>query len=84
MRTRKSWLAGLLGVAASLGSASGIVAASAQAHASKHAAHPTARHHHRHHQIRHRGRVGNAIPQHNGGDRDADNNGAPSDGDGSQ
>lgn len=31
-------------------------------------------HHHHHH---HRG-----IPQHNGGDRDADNNGGPSDGDG--
>jgi hypothetical protein len=33
-----------------------------------------ARHHHHHH---HHG-----IPQHNGGDHDADNNGAPSDGDG--
>jgi hypothetical protein len=31
--------------------------------------------HHRHHH--HRG-----IPQHNGGDHDADNNGGPSDGDG--
>ena len=29
-------------------------------------------HHHRHH----------CIPQHNGGDHDADNNGGPSDGDG--
>ena len=29
-------------------------------------------HHHRHH----------GIPQHNGGDHDADNNGGPSDGDG--
>ena len=27
-------------------------------------------------------RASNAIPQHNGGDRDADNNGVPSDGDG--
>jgi hypothetical protein len=32
-----------------------------------------ARHHHHHHQ---------GIPQHNGGDHDADNNGGPSDGDG--
>jgi hypothetical protein len=31
-----------------------------------------ARHHHHHH----------GIPQHNGGDHDADNNGGPSDGDG--
>ena len=30
----------------------------------------------------HRRHVG--IPQHNGGDRDSDNNGAPSDGDGNQ
>jgi hypothetical protein len=30
-------------------------------------------HHHRHH---------HGIPQHNGGDHDADNNGGPSDGDG--
>ena len=34
-----------------------------------------ARHHHHHHH-----HVG--IPQHNGGDHDADNNGGPSDGDG--
>jgi hypothetical protein len=32
--------------------------------------------HHRHH------RHHTAIPQHNGGDQDADNNGGPSDGDG--
>ena len=32
-----------------------------------------AHHHHHHH---------HAIPQHNGGDHDADNNGGPSDGDG--
>ncbi len=49
--------------------------------------HPRAHHPHRrpvhpvHHHHRH---VGGGIPQHNGGDRDADNNGAPSDGDGSQ
>jgi len=35
-----------------------------------------ARHHHHHHH-HHRG-----IPQNNGGDHDADNNGGPSDGDG--
>jgi hypothetical protein len=33
--------------------------------------------HHRHHRHHHRG-----IPQHNGGDHDADNRGGPSDGDG--
>ena len=33
----------------------------------------TAGHHHHHH---------HGIPQHNGGDHDADNNGGPSDGDG--
>ncbi|MDX6617386.1 MAG: hypothetical protein QOD60_2477 [Solirubrobacterales bacterium] len=33
----------------------------------------SARHHHHHHR---------GIPQHNGGDHDADNNGGPSDGDG--
>jgi hypothetical protein len=36
------------------------------------------RHHHRHHHHAHH----TAIPQHNGGDHDADNNGGPSDGDG--
>ena len=39
------------------------------------AKHPSAHHHHHH---RHHRR----IPQHNGGDHDADNNGGPSDGDG--
>ncbi len=34
-------------------------------------------HHHHHHRHHHHG-----IPQHNGGDHDADNNGGPSDGDG--
>jgi hypothetical protein len=33
--------------------------------------------HHRHHRHHHHG-----IPQHNGGDHDADNRGGPSDGDG--
>ncbi|MGZ4200701.1 MAG: hypothetical protein ACXVRH_01445 [Thermoleophilaceae bacterium] len=35
-------------------------------------------HHKRHHKKHHKSR----IPQHNGGDHDADNNGGPSDGDG--
>jgi hypothetical protein len=35
-------------------------------------------HHHPHHPSHH----ASGIPQHNGGDRDADNNGGPSDGDG--
>ena len=43
----------------------------AQATTSHHRHH---RHHHHHHHV--------AIPQHNGGDHDADNNGGPSDGDG--
>jgi len=47
------------------------VATASPAHVSAHAAkHHKKRHHHR------------GIPQHNGGDRDADNNGGPSDGDG--
>jgi hypothetical protein len=40
------------------------------------AAHSAA--HHRKHHKKHRSR----IPQHNGGDRDSDNRGGPSDGDG--
>jgi len=35
--------------------------------------------HHRHH---HHQQQTSSIPQHNGGDHDADNNGGPSDGDG--
>ena len=35
-------------------------------------------HHHRSHHVTHH----STIPQHNGGDHDADNNGGPSDGDG--
>jgi hypothetical protein len=43
------------------------------------AASPHHRHHHRrHHHVTHHG----GIPQHNGGDHDADNRGGPSDGDG--
>ena len=37
---------------------------------------PAAANHHRHHHHHH------CIPQNNGGDHDADNNGGPSDGDG--
>ena len=41
------------------------------------------RHHRAHHHIRHHVQPNHSgIPQHNGGDRDADNNGGPSDGDG--
>jgi hypothetical protein len=36
-------------------------------------------HHPRHHHVAHHH---SKIPQHNGGDQDADNNGGPSDGDG--
>jgi hypothetical protein len=43
------------------------IGGTAQAHVDRH--HP----HHHHH---------SSIPQHNGGDHDADNNGGPSDGDG--
>jgi hypothetical protein len=43
------------------------------------AASPHSHHHHRrHHHAAHH----STIPQHNGGDHDADNNGGPSDGDG--
>jgi len=43
----------------------------------------TAASHHSHHRAHHRSHHTSAgIPQHNGGDRDADNNGGPSDGDG--
>jgi hypothetical protein len=41
----------------------------------------TSSHHHRHHH-RHHHKHHTSIPQHNGGDHDADNNGGPSDGDG--
>ena len=44
----------------------------------------TAATHHSHHRAHHKSHrhATNPIPQHNGGDRDADNNGGPSDGDG--
>jgi hypothetical protein len=48
------------------------VPASATAHQSHRSAHHARRHHH----------SGGGIPQHNGGDHDSDNSGAPSDGDG--
>jgi hypothetical protein len=50
-------------------------AGSVTAHSAKH--HHV--HHHKHHAKRHHR---SSIPQHNGGDHDADNNGGPSDGDG--
>ena len=49
-------------------------AAATVRHAHTHHVHRA--HHARHHHL--------GIPQHNGGDRDSDNNGAPSDGDGNQ
>jgi hypothetical protein len=52
---------------ATVGTLAGSLAVALPADAAKHH-----RHHHHH----------SAIPQHNGGDRDADNNGGPSDGDG--
>ncbi len=41
-----------------------------------------ATHHPHHHSRRHHAAHHTAIPQHNGGDHDADNRGGPSDGDG--
>jgi hypothetical protein len=43
--------------------------------------HRRAKHHHHH--TKHHARPVPGIPQHNGGDHDADNNGGPNDGDGS-
>jgi hypothetical protein len=54
------------------GSAVGVAQATGGSHAH------VARHHHKKKHHRHHSR----IPQHNGGDHDADNNGGPSDGDG--
>jgi hypothetical protein len=65
-------LAGLL-VPMALATSAAMATASAR-HAASHRR-PRARQAHGHH---------GAIPQHNGGDRDSDNNGAPSDGDGNQ
>jgi hypothetical protein len=65
-------MAALLGIstsAAILGSADAQPSQQGAVHAAKHH-----RKHHRHHHSR--------IPQHNGGDHDADNNGGPTDGDG--
>jgi len=60
-----------LGWVAVLAASAGLAATPAFA-----GAHVSARHH-RHHHHHH-----SSIPQHNGGDHDADNNGGPSDGDG--
>jgi hypothetical protein len=53
-------------------------AAGGIAQASPLGAHTASHHHKRHHKKHHH----SSIPQHNGGDHDADNNGGPSDGDG--
>lgn len=57
------------------GLATALPASAAPHHAHHHADHPHNR------AVRH---AHGGIPQHNGGDRDGDNNGAPSDGDGNQ
>jgi hypothetical protein len=54
-----------------------VISLPAIAHADHTTAHAAKRHHAHHHRRHH-----HRIPQHNGGDRDADNNGGPSDGDG--
>src|SRR4051794_41911162 len=64
-------LASLFAVAALSGP---VLTASAQAHSASHRTTHKRHHHHRRHTTR--------IPQHNGGDHDADNNGGPSGGDG--
>ncbi|MGI8411045.1 MAG: COG4315 family predicted lipoprotein [Solirubrobacteraceae bacterium] len=53
------------------------------ASAASHRSHPRAHHPH-HRPVHHHHHAGGAIPQRNGGDHDADNNGAPSDGDGNR
>jgi hypothetical protein len=53
-------------------------AAGGIAQASPVGAHSATHHKKKHHKRKHH----SSIPQHNGGDRDADNNGGPSDGDG--
>jgi hypothetical protein len=75
MSTRLTKLSRLaLAAIVSAGLAGGAILGSAAAQPSHGAAHAAKRHHKRHH---HHG-----IPQHNGGDHDADNRGGPSDGDG--
>ena len=68
-KLRNFVLAALCGLA-SVGAMGGTAAVAAAS--THHARHHHARPHH------------SSIPQHNGGDRDGDNNGAPSDGDGNQ
>jgi hypothetical protein len=67
-----SALASSIAISATL--ASTALAGGGHALASHTAEAHAARHHHRHH--------ARGIPQHNGGDRDADNRGGPNDGDG--
>ena len=50
----------------------------AEAHPAHHAVAHAAKRHHHHKRRHHR----HGIPQHNGGDHDADNRGGPTDGDG--
>jgi hypothetical protein len=64
---------GMLSSAAILGAAHAQPSGDGAVHAAKH-------HHKRHHRARRHAVRG--IPQHNGGDHDADNRGGPSDGDG--
>jgi hypothetical protein len=66
----------LLALAAALAIGLTGVAEASYAHHSHHK-----RHHVKHH-VKHHAKHHSAIPQHNGGDHDADNNGGPSDGDG--
>jgi hypothetical protein len=65
-------LSGLAGVLVPMALAGST--ATAAASVGHHDRHARGAHRHHHH----------GIPQHNGGDRDSDNNGAPSDGDGNQ
>ena len=65
-RTRRLLIAALVVLASGIATVAPVTAA---AHARSHR--------HQVHHVTHRG-----IPQHNGGDRDVDNNGGPSDGDG--
>src|SRR5437763_202559 len=78
MSTLMSKLSTLACIAAMLGALSSTaILASAHAQTGSRTAAHAAKKHHRHHRRHHHG-----IPQHNGGDHDADNNGGPTDGDG--
>jgi hypothetical protein len=68
-------LAGALALMALIAFSSPAIASAGHAASQSATRHHVVKHHrhHRHH---------TSIPQHNGGDQDADNNGGPSDGDG--